>query len=123
MYGEVTQIFKSENNTEDINDLIKRSETWNIMIDCQKYLNNLINNQNISELNSLLQNYNITYNKFIRIYSKRLNILKNKVSKCIIKIKMDLFKLKECSIAMTFGVLNETLKRNVPLFYDFYKII
>lgn len=123
MYGEVTQIFKSENNTEDINDLIKRSETWNIMVNCQNYLNNLINNQNISELNILLQNYDITYDKFIRIYSKRLNILKNKVGKCIIKIKMDLFNLKECSIVMTFGVLNETLKRNVPLFYDFYKII
>lgn len=122
MYGEVTQIFKSENNTEDINDLIKRSETWNIMVNCQNYLNNLINNQNISELNNLLQNYDITYDKFIRIYSKRLNILKNKVGKCIIKIKMDLFKLKECSIVMTFGILNETLKRNVPLFYDFYKI-
>lgn len=122
MYGEVTQIFKVKNNTVDINDLIKRSETWNIMVDCQKYLNNLINNQNISELNSLLQNYNITYDKFIRTYSKRLNILKNKVGKCIIKIKMDLFNLEECSIVMTFGVLNETLKKNVPLFYDFYKI-
>lgn len=87
------------------------------------HLNNLINNQNISELNSFLQNYDITYDKSIRIYSKRLNILKNKVGKCIIKIKMDLFKLNECSIVMIFGVLNKTLKRNVPLFYDFYKII
>ncbi len=89
MYGEVTQIFKSENNTEDINDLIKRSETWNIMVNCQNYLNNLINNQNISELNNLLQNYDITYDKFIRIYSKRLNILKKKIGKCIIKINVN----------------------------------
>ena len=86
------------------------------------HLNNLINNQNISELNSFLQNYDITYDKSIRIYSKRLNILKNKVGKCIIKIKMDLFKLNECSIVMIFGVLNETLKKNVPLLYSFYKI-
>ena len=92
------------------------------MVNSQNYLKNLINSQNISELNNLLQNYDITYDKFIRIYSKRLNILKNKVGKCIIKIKMDLFKLKECSIVMTFGVLNETLKKNVPLLYSFYKI-
>lgn len=123
MYGEVTQIFKSKNNTEDINDLIKQSETWNIMVNCQNYLNNLINSQNISELNNILQNYDITYDKFIKIYSKKLNILKKKIGKCIIKIKMDLFDLKEYSIAMTFGMLNETLKKNVPLFYDFYKII
>ena len=35
---------------------------------------------------------------------------------------MDLFNLKEYSIVMTFGVLNETLKKNVPLLYSFYKI-
>ena len=76
------------------------------------------------DLNPEFKEFYAELKTFANSFSKEVNKgrFKKKIDKCIIKIKMDLFDLKEYSIAMTFGMLNETLKKNVPLFYSFYKI-
>lgn len=121
--GMYSFIKKSVDNNGNIDELFKTTKTYCILKESEKILTEIKQKSNDDELIKAVKMFDyVNVNEFVMKMKSLLKRFYKKIGKVLFKIKKEEFFNENVGIRINFGLINEEIKLNEPLFYSVYKV-